>query len=72
MLAPLIARPQEPDAPGRMIEIKIESDGRRIAFRSLVDRQDPLPFGMNPAWQMKARSELGVIQPSILKVLQAR
>jgi hypothetical protein len=71
MLAPLIARPQEPDAAGRMIEIKINSDGRRITFRSLVDRQDPLPFGMNPARQMKARSESGVVQPSILKMLQA-
>ena len=71
MLAPLIARPQEPDAPGGMIEIKIEPDGREITFRTLIDGQDALPFGMNPAWQMKARSEVRVIKPPDMKVLQA-
>ena len=54
-----------------MIEVKIEPDGRQIAFRALVDRQDTLPFGMNPARQMKAWSELRIIQPPIMKVLQA-
>lgn len=54
-----------------MIEIKIESDGRQIAFRTLVDRQDTLSFRMDPAWQMKTWSELRIIQPPIMKVLQA-
>ena len=54
-----------------MIEIKIESDGRQIAFRTLVDSQDTLSFGMDPAWQMKTWSELRIIQPPIMKVLQA-
>ena len=71
MLALLVTRPQEPYAPGRMIKVKIEPDGRQVAFRSLVDRQDALPFGVNPARQMKAWSELRIIQPPIMKVLQA-
>jgi hypothetical protein len=69
MLALLITRPQEPDAPRWMIKIKIEPDGGQITFRTLVHRHDTLPFGMNPAWQMKARCELRIIQPPIEKVL---
>jgi hypothetical protein len=69
MLALLVTRPQEPYAPARMITVKIEPDGRQIAFRALVDRQDTLPFGMNPARQMKAGSELRIIQPPVMKVL---
>ncbi|NCA02759.1 MAG: hypothetical protein EBS87_11475 [Sphingomonadaceae bacterium] len=37
----------------------------------MVDRQDALPFRMNPPRQMKARSELGITQPTVLKMLQA-
>lgn len=54
-----------------MIKVKIEPDRRQIALRTLVDGQDPLPFGMNPARQMKAGGELRIIQPTIMKVLQA-
>jgi len=54
-----------------MIKVQIDPDGCQIDFRALVHRQDTLPFGMNPARQMKAWSELRIIQPPIMKVLQA-
>ena len=71
ILTLLVTHPQEPDALGWVVEVQVEPDGCQIAFRALVDRQDTLSFGMDPAWQMKTWSELRIIQPPIMKVLQA-